>query len=316
MPKISVLIPIYNVEKYLAACLDSLLAQTYTDWEAICVVDGSPDNSAEILELYAKKDSRIIALTQENKGVSAARNRALQAATGEYICYLDPDDEYSPFYLERLYNAVKDNNAEIAYCDYVRDKNLLSTSHEEPKYYTDVFDKFVSKALDIGVYIGNKIYRKELIKSISYPEDIKIAEDMVFHYRVMYTIKSIAHVPERLYFYRVRSDSVTNVPLSKKIIVDNFKAAALILKEFKDKEMTEEARNHINKRMTYRFFKFAVTEPIHSEGGARKKEWYAITYPMLLKYKEEGLYQPKYLSLKNRLRSWLFFLANHNRISN
>lgn len=310
MPKISVLIPIYNVEKYLAASLDSLLAQTFTDWEAVCVVDGSPDNCAEILEQYAKKDSRIIAMTQENKGVSAARNRALQAATGEYICYLDPDDEYSPFYLERLYDAVKDNKAEIAYCEYARDKNLLSTSRVEPEYHTDVFDKFISKTLDIGVYVHNKIFRKELIQSISSPEDIRIAEDVVFIYRVMYTVKSIAHVPERLYFYRVRSDSAVNSSLSEKIIVNNFKVAALILKEFKDKEMSDATRKCLNRRMTYRFFKFAVTEALHSKGGANKKEWYALTYPMLLKYREEGIYQPKYLSLKNRLRSWLFFLRN------
>ncbi len=94
MPKVSIIIPIYNVEKYIKKCLDSLIKQTLDDIEIICVNDGSPDNSMEIVNEYAKNDKRFIVLTQENQGTGAARNKGIDAATGEYIMFLDPDDWY------------------------------------------------------------------------------------------------------------------------------------------------------------------------------------------------------------------------------
>ena len=102
MPKISIIIPVYKVEEYLPACLDSVLAQTFTDWEAICVNDGSPDNCGAILAEYAQKDSRIKVISQENQGVSVARNKALENAQGEYISFLDSDDELAPTFLQKM----------------------------------------------------------------------------------------------------------------------------------------------------------------------------------------------------------------------
>lgn len=106
MPKISVIIPVYNVEKYLARCLDSVIAQTFSDIEIICINDGSTDNSAEILSEYAKKDKRIKIITQENSGVVAARNNGIASSVGEYIYPLDGDDIIAPMTLEKLYNAM------------------------------------------------------------------------------------------------------------------------------------------------------------------------------------------------------------------
>ncbi|MBO6009915.1 MAG: glycosyltransferase family 2 protein [Ruminobacter sp.] len=306
MPKISVIIPIYNVEEYLPACLDSLLSQTFTDWEAVCVVDGSPDNSGEILKEYALKDSRIRAVFQENRGVSATRNRGLGLATGEYVCYLDSDDEYSPFFLERMYDAVRDGKADVAYCEHARDKEQLSTSPTAPVYHDCVFENFVTKRLNIKIYIHNKIFRRDLIKDIFFPENIAIGEDAVYIYRIMYRTEKIAHVPERLYYYRERSGSAVNSSLSEKIIMSNFMAAELLFKEFNDKSMSRLSRKYLNRRTAYRFFKFAVTEPIHSENGVHKKEWYVYTWPLLKKYKDAGIYKPQHLTLNNRIRSWLF----------
>ncbi|MFI3241776.1 MAG: glycosyltransferase, partial [Alphaproteobacteria bacterium] len=96
MNKISIIIPVYNVEKYLSQCLDSILNQTFNDWEAICVNDGSTDKSAEILTKYANKDSRIKVINQENYGVSSARNAAVKKITGEWTCFLDADDAFAP----------------------------------------------------------------------------------------------------------------------------------------------------------------------------------------------------------------------------
>ena len=107
-PKISVIIPVYNVEEYLPVCLDSVLAQTFSDFEAVCVNDGSPDNSAAILEKYAKKDARIKVVSRPNGGLSAARNTGLENACGEYIYFLDSDDYIHPQLLEILYKKICD----------------------------------------------------------------------------------------------------------------------------------------------------------------------------------------------------------------
>lgn len=114
-PKISVIIPVYNVEKWLPECLDSVCAQTLSSIEIICINDGSPDNSLDILKEYAAKDKRIIIIDKENEGVGAARNDGIRAAKGEFIAFLDPDDKYpAQDTLELLYNAAKKNNVLVA----------------------------------------------------------------------------------------------------------------------------------------------------------------------------------------------------------
>ena len=115
MPKISVIIPVYNVEKYLPACLDSVITQTLRDIEIICINDGSPDNSLAILQDYAAKDERIVLIDKQNEGVGKARNDGIRAAAGEFIAFMDSDDYYpAPDVLEKLYTAAKKNNVKIA----------------------------------------------------------------------------------------------------------------------------------------------------------------------------------------------------------
>ena len=118
MAKISIIIPVYQVEKYLPACLDSVVKQNFQDWEAICVDDGSPDNCGKILAEYAKKDRRIKVITQKNQGVSMARNHALTATTGDYVCFLDSDDELHPDFLEKMYDLITTTSSDIVSCDY------------------------------------------------------------------------------------------------------------------------------------------------------------------------------------------------------
>ena len=120
MPKISIIIPMYNVEKYLRRCLDSVLNQTFTDWTAICVDDGSPDKSGEIAEEYAARDKRFIVIHKENGGLSDARNAGMPYARGEYIMYLDSDDFIHPQTMEIAYNAIKKNKSDIVSFQYDR----------------------------------------------------------------------------------------------------------------------------------------------------------------------------------------------------
>lgn len=149
MPTISVIIPVYNVEPFLRRCLDSLLDQTYTDWEAICVNDGSPDNSQAILEEYAKKDSRFIILVQKNKGLSEARNTGMRSARGDYLIFLDSDDFIHPQTLEIALSLATKEHADLVtwYKDplfralvFLRHFTGLPTASYRPSSYKKTFD--------------------------------------------------------------------------------------------------------------------------------------------------------------------------------
>lgn len=120
MPKVSIIVPVYNVEKYLRKCIDSLVNQTLNDIEIICINDGSTDKSLKILKEYKNKDSRIILLNQENSGQSVARNRGIEIAKGEYLGFVDPDDWIDLDYYEKLYNAAIGTNADIATAGIIR----------------------------------------------------------------------------------------------------------------------------------------------------------------------------------------------------
>ena len=126
---ISVIIPIYNMEAYLARCLDSVLNNTYRNLEVLCVDDGSKDASAEILRAYAEKDSRIVPIFKENGGVSSARNAGLDRMTGEYLTFVDPDDYVHPQYVELLYRALQESGTEVAICgiDKVEEEEPVQT---------------------------------------------------------------------------------------------------------------------------------------------------------------------------------------------
>lgn len=114
--KISVIVPVYNVGEYLRQCVDSILSQTYSNLEIIAVNDGSTDGSGAILDEYREKDIRLIAIHQENQGVSAARNKGLDVATGDYIAFVDADDYIHPEMYEKLVKALEDNQADISFC--------------------------------------------------------------------------------------------------------------------------------------------------------------------------------------------------------
>ena len=120
MIKVSVIIPVFNVEKYLNQCLDSVCAQTLKDIEIICINDGSTDNSYNLLCEYAKLDSRIIIINQSNKGVSSARNAGVKLARGEFLCFIDSDDYVDSDYLEKLYQSAVTNNCEIACSGFIK----------------------------------------------------------------------------------------------------------------------------------------------------------------------------------------------------
>lgn len=223
MPKVSVIIPVYNVEKYLERCLDSVLAQTFQDFEVICVNDGSTDNSLEILQQYVQKDERVKILNQENKGLSEARNVALDVAIGEFIAFADSDDFYVPNFLELLLKSQKDTGVDIVGCDfqkiYKTTDILTSVFGVHPKVYQDALKVLLHKDNFIHFNVWNKLYKREVIGDMRFVPHIYY-EDWVFNCCVFEKAKGFAWIKEKLYAYRISNSSIMRSDFNEKKLHD------------------------------------------------------------------------------------------------
>ena len=234
--KFSIVIPVYNVEKYLEQCLNSVLNQTFTDYELICVNDGSTDNSLEILRNFAEKDARIQVISQENGGLSDARNAGIQAAKGDYIFLLDSDDWITENALEVLYENI-DNQDFIAFNGErffedgkteTPDKGISEQKLTGWKYY----NKYALQGRKFHfVCVVLRLYRREfLIENELFFKKGIYHEDNLFTPVCCYCAENIKVIPDILYVYRIREGSITQT-LNKQRIFDTIKIAN-ILSEF------------------------------------------------------------------------------------
>ena len=215
MVKISVIIPVYNVEKYLEKCLHSVCNQTLKDLEIICINDGSTDKSGQILKDFAKKDKRIVLIEHKScEEVSIARNNGLKLAHGKYIGFVDSDDWISPDFYEKLYTSAENFGTDVALTGIRRaDKKLKESSFLrfwKSKKITNR-QKLLEVMMSPGAHIWNKIYKRELItdNQIYFPE-YKTYEDMFWTPMIGLKVQSICTVPGTFYFYRYNENSITN----------------------------------------------------------------------------------------------------------
>ncbi len=222
-PLISVIIPVYNVEKYLRRCLDSVIVQTYRNLEIICVDDGSVDESGKICDQYAVRDARIKVIHQENQGLSAARNRGLDAADGEYIAFVDSDD----YILEDMYKKMLDKllnyNVDLCVCQWQYEfsdgRQVVKRKNIDPTIYgrkaSLEFARFLYRGnYENGVVVAawNKLYRRALLDKIRF--EGRIHEDEAFCGRIMAKNISVYVMEEQFYVYAQNGDSLTNKPFS------------------------------------------------------------------------------------------------------
>lgn len=216
MPKISVIVPIYRVEKYLPICLDSLRAQTLKDIEIICVDDGSPDRSRSILDQYAALDSRIVLVNKENGGLSSARNAGIRVATSEYICFVDSDDLLERNACETIVRAFKTYE-----CDVVTFGGTAFPEHRSNAWVDNrlsprnmVYDEFSPSVLfdeNSHPYAWRTALRRDFLieNDLFFNEDLRFGEDEAFHFSVYPRSSKTALISSRLYRYRVeREDSL------------------------------------------------------------------------------------------------------------
>ena len=210
-PKISVIIPVYNVEKYLPECLESILGQTLKEIEIICVDDGSTDNSLPILKNYAAKDSRIKVISGENVGAGFARNKGLKVATGSFVAFFDADDFFHPQMLEKMFEKATLDQADIVICNYVcfddvsgktifvgrMDQNIVSASPIEPRRYSSNLFQLCEG------YLWQKLFNHAFLKKfdLSFCKD-QLLEDAVFSYTAMALASQITFMPDVFAHYR------------------------------------------------------------------------------------------------------------------
>ena len=211
---ISIIVPVYNVEKYIRRCIESILNQTILNYELILIDDGSKDKSGEICDQYAKAHSRIKVIHQDNKGLSGARNTGIDwvlfNSKSDWITFVDSDDWIHPQYLEILYNACQEFNTNISICNYIRTRGEIHEidiqAFSVKKMETEKF--YCEKGVNATIICG-KLYRKSCFKTIRFPEG-KIHEDEFVTYRILFKEKFVSMVDIPLYFYYINNEGITS----------------------------------------------------------------------------------------------------------
>ena len=212
-PLISIIIPVYKVEKYLEKCIKSVLDQTYKNLQIILVDDGSPDNCGNICDDYARVDNRIEVIHKANGGLSDARNVGLKAARGEYIGFVDSDDYVSNEMFENMYNILVNNNADVSICNFytvIDNKNIIKNVDNGIEIYNKLeILKEILLDKKIQSYAWNKLYKRELFKDIEYPVGKKY-EDIGTTFYILEKCNKIVSSGRPEYYYVTRGDSIVN----------------------------------------------------------------------------------------------------------
>ena len=222
---ISIVIPVYNAEKYLSQCIESILSQTYQNIEVILVDDGSPDSSGIICDNYAKSDSRIVVIHNSNGGVSSARNSGLDKATGDYVTFVDSDDFIDANYIFALYENAIINGSDLSFCKFAKytdgkishqKENLPSVVNlESNESKIDFSKRFFNSKEYIYSSSCRILYKRSVVQNIRFNKKIRIGEDWMFLLNAIFKSSKISCINDVLYFYRTNPSSATQIYLKK-----------------------------------------------------------------------------------------------------
>ena len=258
MALVSVIIPIYNVENYLERCLDSVINQTIKDIEIILVNDGSTDNSGAICNKYAEKDKRIIVINKKNGGLSDARNKGLDKASGKYIAFVDSDDFIHKDMLYKLVNQCEQLDCDIAIGSHMRFSKIEEIKEVEKIYNPILFDSISAMSnyladnedKKIFTMVCDKIYKRELFDDIRFPYG-KLYEDGFVTYKLLYKAKKIVYIEDILYYYYQRSGSIMNKGFTLKSLesYDDWRQIFLFIDEKMPELSYLAATKYINKHL-------------------------------------------------------------------
>ena len=276
MPELSIIVPVYKVEKYLFRCLDSILKQTFREFELIIIDDGSPDQSGLIADRYAKSDKRIRIIHQENKGVSEARNVGIKYAKGTYIGFVDPDDYIEPDMYSTMLQEMKLHKADLTICGYRYVNDLEGYRYVDFSKIPTLMNKTVffkylfNTPRTIGGAVWNKLFIKNKIVSL-FDKNISISEDWMFVSKYALNCQSIRFVGGNYYNVFLNSDSATRQVLGKtalglapyRQLIDIVKEAGQSIQEIAEKNFLDACVRHYymleNQKESY-YFKISMSE--------------------------------------------------------
>lgn len=218
-PLVSIIVPIYNAERFLSDCLNSIEQQTFKNFEVICVNDGSKDNSIEICQKWVNRDKRFKLFNQDNRGVSAARNKGLDIATGQYVCFIDSDDMVAPFYLSHLLSVASDGSFPI--CSYATNINKMIENHNTvKKYIAEDFIHHIIYETRTHPNLWAMLFKYCLIRenNITFTEGCFVNEDTEFFVKYLIYENRVCVTDTKAYYYRINPMSVMRSPMTIKAL--------------------------------------------------------------------------------------------------
>ncbi len=297
MKLISVIVPVYNVEKYVKKCVDSILNQDYENYEIIIVDDGSTDNSYNILTENYKDNDKVSIYQKENGGLSSARNFGLEKSKGEYVCFVDSDDIIAPFYLSHLCKMLEDENADIAIGKYQTFTNEISFNLEKEINIFTCSNNEAQMLLLENDYVNfviacNKLYKKSLFDIVTFAEG-KINEDEAIMYKLFYYSKKIVYSNQVIYGYYMRQGSITKRKFSTKNY-DFLEIAKEKAVFFQDKDLYIWALNQKNYCLILVDYALRTKEILKDKKGYKN---------LIKQYRKEvkPLLKNKFIAFKTRL---------------
>ena len=292
-PKISVIVPVYNTEKYLHRCIDSVLAQTYKDFELLLIDDGSKDSSGAICDEYAARDSRVKVFHKENGGVSSARNAGLAIASGDWIMHLDGDDWIAPDIQERLIRKGEDTGADIVMGDFLfaySDRDILYSLPDWDNNKTASLNRYITS---VWTCVWGGIHKRSLyeVYQLKSPQGVTYCEDFHLMARLCYHAKKVVNVHQPFYHYRQQEGSVMH-NLNKQTERDEQWVYQDIIRFFKEKGMYDDYR----KSMCWRMLK--ATQELVLD----KSTW--KTFQEMVPEKKHYIWDCPYINRKLKMNMW------------
>lgn len=248
MPAISIVVPVYKAEKYLHRCVDSILSQTFADFEVLLIDDGSPDGSGLICDAYAEQDPRVRVFHKKNGGVASARELGVQNAKGEYIIHADSDDWVEPDMLEEMFRAARESNADMVICDYFVKKNdEESYAKQEPtalKPATIISDLLAGK---LNGFLWNKLIKSECYEGIHFVNEMTYGEDLLACLLILQRGCHVCHISKAFYHYDC---DINNSSLTKRYDIKAYKSEKFLLQQVNKDVENEDLQKVWNYRFT------------------------------------------------------------------
>lgn len=320
---VSIIVPVYNAEKYLYICIQSILQQSYSDFEIIIVDDGSTDSSRVICDGFAKRDKRIRVIHKNNEGVSEARNDALKIAKGKYVAFIDADDFITQNYICELMLAITRADADIAIGGYEKlggislsrkkkesnfANQIIILNRQEPLSKNNIVYHTICTNI-VGCCVWNKLFKKELLKNMKFDKNLSIGEDMVFALEYELKCNSFAYVYEDIYKYRMNPSSALNFIDNKSKSKNIYKWISALDAARKVKLLTEMENTYLRECADYRMVRSSLWVMYHMIIDKCFDKQIAREIKNLVKESYRGYKRIGFGTMKQQIAVWIMKMS-------